>query len=136
MFFSSPYCRHCQRQQPNRFIAYLFVGTIATLISYGIFLAAYTIGAQYLVAVAAGYVLSAVFHFTANRSLTFAANGPVQSQLPKYAVVSALNCLVAVIGSAFFVEVLRFDPRVAAVLVIFITIFLGYYLSKSWVFKS
>lgn len=89
----------------------------------------------YPVAVVIAYSLAVAFHFFANRRFTFQVEAlSADGQVAKYVVVLAVNyCLqVAVIYCLY--ELATFNFYLAALVGIAITLFVGFFLLRFWVF--
>jgi putative flippase GtrA len=95
------------------------------------------IGWSYLVAVTAAYFVSTLFHFFANRHFTFGAGSDsLRRQILRYSAMWLINYAITVLVVSFCVERVGLSPYVGVCISIAATVFLGYFLSRYWVFKS
>jgi putative flippase GtrA len=96
---------------------------------YGLF------NTYYLVAVSIAYVTAVIFHFIANRNVTFGGrNGDTKIQIVKYAILAGLNYVVTLMVVALSVKYLILNIYVATALAILATLGIGYLGMKYWVF--
>jgi putative flippase GtrA len=120
--------------QDRSFRVYLVVGTINTLFYFALFSFCYrSIGLPHLVAVTIAYVLTMLFHFSANRIFTFKNSLPIRQQLVPYLLTCGINYLLTV---AILETFSRFwIPEVALLLSIAVTTLTGYLMLRAWVFR-
>lgn len=92
---------------------------------------------DYRVAVSVAYIAGVVFHFVANKSITFKQRNliDIHNQIARYLVLVAINYLLTIAIVIFVVEVLVFAPYMGLLLSMGATIVTGYLLSRFWVFK-
>lgn len=92
---------------------------------------------DYRLAVSVAYFLGVVFHFVANKSITFKQHDltDIQRQIARYLVLVAVNYALTLVIVIFAVEVLGFAPYVGVLLSMGATVISGYLLSRFWVFK-
>jgi len=117
---------------------YLFVGG-ATFIIYiaSIALAVKIFNSDYRIGVSVAYLIAITFHFCANRMFTFrATNDNLVDQSIRYVVILILNYLITLIVVSFCVGSLGFSPYIGAVFAIVLTVGVGYFASKFWVFSE
>jgi putative flippase GtrA len=116
--------------------SYLFVGGTAVALYYVLVYVLYQrLHAHYLVAVSFAYAASVTLHFTANRSITFAAaSADMKSALIKYALLAGLNYLVALGVVAIAVQHLSLNVYIGSTMAILVTMVIGYLGMKYWVF--
>ena len=121
-----------------RFSRFAGVGAITAAIYFSLFALLHDLfGVPYGIAVTCGYTAGVVFHFCANRNLTFNdSQGYVPSQLGKYGVVAAVNYLITIAVVRFAVEVLSLSPHWGVIAAVVITTFAGYALFDNWVFRA
>ena len=90
-----------------------------------------------LYAVSAGYFISTLFHYLANKHITFVdKSGYGISEVLRYAVVWFVNyCLtLGIVG--FCNEVFGTNPYIAVLLSLFLTTSMSFLLLRYWVFNS
>ncbi len=120
------------------FSRFALVGATTAAIYFGVFALLHDIiGVGYQIAVSCGYGCGVVFHFLANRSLTFKdAGGHIPAQLVKYAVVVGINYVVTLIVVGVTVEVFGLSPYLGVLAAVAATTLAGYALFASWVFRG
>ncbi len=122
----------------QRFLTYLIVGGLTFLLYFGFI--TLTVGMfhlDYRVGVSIAYVFAVSFHFLANRMFTFqATHDRLISQSIRYVGVLAVNYLITMIVVTFFVGRLGLTPYLSAAFAIVITVGVGYFASKFWVFRK
>ena len=113
------------------------VGLVTALLYFlAMWLAYGVLKLGYVLAVSVAYGLSTAFHYGANRYFTFVAQGgSVGRQLARYAVVWVLNYVVTLLVVRQCVEYWRLSPYVGVCCSVLITVCIGYFLSRYWVFK-
>jgi len=90
----------------------------------------------YILAVSVAYFVSTSFHYLANRYFTFAAHGGRHSwQLARYLVLWTINYVITILVVSICVEHLGLSAYLGVCAAVVITVFVGYFLSRYWVFK-
>jgi putative flippase GtrA len=120
------------------FLLYLTIGGLTALLYMGlIFFTVDLLGFQYQFGVSLSYFVATLFHFLANKKLTFqAANDKLVRQVPRYAGVIALHYLIVLGVVSVFVSVLGASVYIASALAILLASGVGYLLLKFWVFRG
>lgn len=91
---------------------------------------------NYIIAVSLAYAISTIFHFLANRHFTFeAALGRKSRQLLRYILLWVINYLITIFIVNVCVEHYRLTPYLAVCAAVTLTVFIGYFLSRYWVFE-
>jgi putative flippase GtrA len=119
-------------------LIYLFVGG-ATFVIYiaTIALTVEIFNSDYRIGVSVAYLFAITFHFFANRKFTFrATNYNLVDQSIRYVVILILNYLITLIVVSFCVGSFGFSPYLGAVFAIVLTVGVGYFASKFWVFRE
>ncbi len=89
-----------------------------------------------LYAVSAGYFISTLFHYLANKHITFGDRGGYSvSEVLRYAVVWFLNYCLTLCVVWFCNEIFAINPYVAVLLSLFLTTSTGFLLLRYWVFN-
>ncbi len=119
-------------------LLYLTIGGLTALFYMGlIFFTVDLLGFQYQIGVSFAYFIAALFHFFANKKLTFqAASDKLAHQVPRYAGVIALHYLTVLGVVSVFVSVLGISVYIASALAILLASGVGYVLLKFWVFRG
>lgn len=122
----------------REFLTYLIVGGLTFLIYFGfIALTVEMLHLDYRVGVSIAYVFAVSFHFVANRMVTFRASGDrLILQSIRYAGVLLVNYLITMLVVSFCVGKLSLSPYLGAALAIVVTVGVGYFASKLWVFRK
>jgi len=120
----------------REFLIYLFVGGVTFLIYIAIIaLAVEIFNSDYRVGVSIAYLFAVTFHFFANRTFTFGATKyRLVDQSIRYVAILILNYLITLMIVSYCVSSLGFSPYLGAVFAIVLTVGVGYFASKFWVF--
>lgn len=120
------------------FATYLVVGGLTAFIYFGfIALSVEILKLDYRVGVSVAYVLAVSFHFVVNRKFTFrAADQRIIQQSIRYFGVLVINYLITIGVVWFFVGRLGVTPYLGAAMSIVVTVGVGYFASKFWVFRT
>ena len=121
-----------------QFFRYLVIGGITALVYFGFFaLSVEGFQLNYRVGMSIAYVLAVTFHFLANRKFTFySKDGKLIYQWLRYLAVLIINYLVTLVVISFFVDQLGLSAYLAVMLSILVTVCVGYFASKFWVFRN
>ena len=122
----------------REFLIYLVVGGLTALVYFGLIaLSIEVLHLDYRVGVTVAYVFAVSFHFLSNRTFTFQAQGSkLVHQSIRYLGVLVVNYLITIGVVSFFVDRLGASPYVGAALSIAVTVGVGYFASKFWVFRN
>jgi len=91
---------------------------------------------RYIFSVSAAYFVSTLFHYLANRYFTFSAQtGQHRRQLARYVVLWIINYIITIIVVSICVEHLGLSAYLGVCAAVVVTVFVGYFLSRYWVFK-
>jgi putative flippase GtrA len=120
------------------FGSYLVVGGITALIYFGIIaLSEEFLGIDYRIGVSIAYIAAVMFHFFANRKFTFSCvDGRLIHQGVRYLGVLLLNYVVTLGVVSFFVDTLGGVTYLGALFAIGITVIIGYFALKFWIFEK
>lgn len=128
-----------KRMNHHRFILYVVVGSLSSLINYALFSLFYgLLHWHYQIALTLGFFSGAIFNFISNRTMTFSASAQSHSahkQLIKYLVLLISNYCANLGLTHMGVEFLFLSPYAAVLLSIVTTVLVTYLISKHWVFK-
>lgn len=115
---------------------FLTVGALSAVINFTAFAFLWNlIHINYQVAVSISYILSVIFHFTANRRFTFKSHGRnLHKHLIRYLVMATINYLLTLLVMHVVVEIFKFSPYFGVIASIGATVSVGYILARSWVF--
>lgn len=121
----------------QEFLTYLVVGGLTAIVYFGfIALSVEIFELDYRVGVTVAYVLAVSFHFLANRKFTFrAVNNQILHQSIRYLGVLMINYLITLGVVYFCVDRFGISTYLSAALSIVITVSVGYFASKVWVFR-
>lgn len=121
----------------REFLGYIIVGGLTALLNMG--LIALTVGALGLsnwIGMSIAYLLSAGFHFVANRFTFRALNNPISSQGPRYLSVLILNYLITISVVYILVTIVGVSIYLSAAIAMVVTAGVGYLALKFWVFQN
>lgn len=124
--------------QANHFLKFGIVGFItATIYFLVMWLMESVMGMHYLLAITIAYVLSTAFHFFANRHFTFkVGNEEKFFQLIRYLVMWLINYILTMLIVIICVQQIHLSSYVGVCGSVIVTVFVGYFLSRNWVFRS
>jgi putative flippase GtrA len=119
-------------------LLFLTVGSLSAIVNLGSFTVLWKyMGVNYQVAVSVAYVLSVIFHFTANRNITFKSHrSHYLKQVPRYLTMILVNYLITLAVTHFVVEILHLTPYIGIIMAIGITVNTSYFMSRYWVFHT
>ena len=119
-------------------LTYLTVGGLTFLIYFGfIALTLEMLSFDYRVGVSVAYVFAVSFHFFANRMFTFrAAEDRLIHHSIRYVGVLLVNYLITMAVVSFLVGRMGLSPYFGAAFAIVVTVGVGYFASKFWVFRK
>ena len=122
----------------SEFLTYLVVGGLTAFIYFSfVALSVEILKLDYRVGVSIAYVLAVIFHFVVNRKFTFhASDQQIFLQSIRYFGVLVINYLITVGVVWFFVGQLGASAYLGAAMSILVTVGLGYFASKFWVFRT
>lgn len=91
---------------------------------------------NYLISISLAYLIASGFHFLANRYFTFNAKyGRRDIQLFRYIVLWIINYIITMFVVNRSVEYFGLPIYVGVCASVLVTVFIGYFLSRYWVFK-
>lgn len=91
---------------------------------------------NYLISISLGYIIAMCFHFLANRHFTFDAKfGRRDTQLLRYIVLWGINYMVTLFVVNRSVEYFGLSIYLGLCASVLVTVFIGYFFSRYWVFK-
>lgn len=125
------------RQPLFAFAKFGLVGSITAVIYFLLmWLADVLLGLPYILAISFAYSVSTLFHFLANRHFTFSANHGHQSvQIFRYLIMWFINYLITILVVGLCCELFHLSPYVGVCVSVVLTMCVGYFLSRYWVFK-
>ena len=118
--------------------SFLMIGAIAALINFISFTFFWSIvGIPYDFSASIAYLCSVVFHFIANRTITFKnKNMRFLQQIGKYITMVGINYIITISIVRYVVLVLKLSPYFGIIFSIGTTVGTGFLLSRYWVFHS
>jgi putative flippase GtrA len=117
---------------------FVLVGGLSALVNFGVFGLLWNVfNVNYLIATVGAYLLALAFHFMCNRRFTFQSHGAnFFIHLKKYLALVVLNLSIAMLAMHFVVKELNFTPYLGIASGIVINVWIGYLVSRFWVFKT
>ncbi len=122
----------------NEFLTYFFIGGTATLMDWSIFwLVVKRLGLHYEIGLISAYALAGIFHFFANKFVTFQCKSKnLGSQYSIY-IVLTLSSLVTSMGViAILINLLALDKMTARILTTALMLIPNYLLHKNITFSK
>jgi len=122
----------------HEFAFYIIIGTIATAIDWGTFsLCFLKFQWYYQIALVSGYTLAAIFHYIANKIVTFKCTSKeLQKQLPLYISVAAVSLVMNMLVMALLVRFIPFPKVILRMATTIIMILPNYLLHKHITFSK
>lgn len=117
---------------------FCLVGATTALLNFSVFGILWNLlQINYRFAVTCSYILSALFHFTANRRFTFKSHGTdLHAHAFKYLIMILINYTITMCVMYIVVEILTLSPYFGVACSITATFGTGYLLAKYWVFRN
>ncbi|OFX74486.1 MAG: hypothetical protein A2X12_02185 [Bacteroidetes bacterium GWE2_29_8] len=115
---------------------YLVIGGTTAVINFSIFTFLWNFEhINYQVSISISYILSVIFHFTANRRFTFKSHDRnLYKHLAKYLAMVLINYLITLLVMHIAVEIFKLSPYIGVIASIGTTVGVGYFLARFWVF--
>jgi putative flippase GtrA len=122
----------------RKIFRFLLIGGFTFVMYYSILWICFSFASlPYVGAVAIAYSASIIFHFLANRRVTFNADGvELWRQLPRYIALALLNYVIQLGVIRVCYGMYGIDFYISAFLGVMLTMITGYLLMNSWVFKG
>ena len=116
---------------------FLLVGAISAALYLGISLVTVTwLHWNTFLGISIAFVMSTIFHYMANRHFSFqASSGRHRKQIPRYAVVWAVNYGISLLTVWLVSNVLGLPSFVTVVISAVLTSLSGYFLGRLWIFR-
>ena len=120
------------------FAKFGLVGSITAAIYFlVVWVADVLFGVPYVLGVSLAYFVSTIFHFQANRHLTFAsALGYQRLQIIRYLILWVINYLITMLVVILVAELFHLSPFIGVCISVLFTMCGSYMLSRYWVFKA
>lgn len=126
-----------EENSTRQFFNFLIVGSFNTGLSYSLFLALYLgLHANYLIAGITSYACCAITGFLMNRYFTFKSQISILEGVIKYFLVQFICLLTHSSIIIIATEKLNINPLISQLLGISITLFINFFISRQFVFKS
>ena len=119
----------------SQLIRFGVVGIISTLLNYLIFWVLVEIGAVYWISMVGGYLSGVAIGYKLNKVWTFHSQSKT-SHFLMYLSLYLCSLLVGLVSIIGMVEILNIQPKIANIIVIFITATINFLGSKLGVFRS
>jgi putative flippase GtrA len=92
---------------------------------------------DYRVGISVSYIISIIFHFSANRYITFQSyDSSMMPQIFRYITMASFNYILTLVIVFISVEMLHLSPYVGAGIAVIFTVIIGFLLAKLWVFQT
>src|SRR3990167_5951202 len=122
----------------NEFLTYFFIGGTATIIDWGMFwLTVNALGFHYEIGLISGYVLAGIFHFFANKFITFQCQSThIGSQYTVYIVLTLSSLMISMGVIAIFINIFSLNNMMARMLTTACMLVPNYLLHKNITFSK
>lgn len=122
----------------NEFLAYFFIGATATMIDWGMFwLTVKKLGFHYEVGLVSAYIPAGIFHFFANKFITFQCKSKsIGSQYSVYIILTLSSLMISMGIIAILINLLALDKMPARILTTALMLIPNYLLHKNITFSK
>jgi putative flippase GtrA len=109
--------------------AVIYAGLITVLVNY--------LRLDYRFGLTLAYITAVSFHFTANRYLTFRSyKSRLLTQILRYSMAAFVNYVITLVMVFVIVDKLHQDAYVGSLVSLFLTVVLGYFFARLWIFQT
>lgn len=120
----------------NYFIKFVCVGISNTLISLSIYYLLKSIGVNYLIATALGWIISSISGYFLNKIWVFKNKEAKKKSIFKYYLLYGSALLLNLVLMYIQVSILKISDNIAPLITLVITTLYNYFFSKKFVFKA
>jgi putative flippase GtrA len=100
-------------QNKKTFIKFLLVGTLNTIVGYGLYTFLLYMNIYYLVALTASHIIATTHSYLWNKYFTFKSTNKAEKEMPRFILVYAFIYFLNLILLFIFVNILRVNPLVS-----------------------
>ncbi len=126
-----------KREVSKQFFRFALIGLESTVLNYLVFLVLFHyVGVFYVLASALGFISGTLLGFIFNKLYTFESRANSLVKLPFYFMVYTFSLIFTIVFISFLVEILRINPLVSNLIVMFITTLINFFGTKILVFKN
>ena len=120
------------------FIRYVFIGAVTSALYFGFsYFLIRVLSIDYQLAASLSYIIAVGFHFFANLRFTFnCEKKDLYIHAKRYIAMMLINYIVVFSILTFLVETMQVEGYIASAISMFVLIFLGFVLSKLWVYSK
>lgn len=119
-------------KQISRFI---FVGILNTIVGYGAYFIFLHFNIYYVQALFIAYMIGIIHSYIWNKKWTFKSKENVKREILKFVLVYGITLLINLFLLAFFVEKLKFNPKIGQVFALGIVTMISFVGHKYWSFR-
>jgi len=123
------------RNTSIEFLKFSVVGIFNTVAGYAIYYVLLFYHLHYLAALLISYIFGILNNYYLNRYWVFASEHHFKRELPRFIIVFSANILLNVALLPVFVELLKFDPRIAQLFLQLCLAMLTFLGLKFWSFQ-
>lgn len=122
----------------NEFLAYFFIGATATMIDWGMFwFTVKKLGFHYEIGLVSAYIPAGIFHFLANKFITFQCKSKsIGSQYSVYIILTLSSLMISMGIIAILINLLALDKMPARILTTALMLIPNYLLHKNITFSK
>ena len=120
----------------KRFIKFISVGLLNTLVTYITFYLLLSLGINYKVAATVGYILGILNSYIWNKYWTFKSKKTIKVEFAKFIIVYLFSYIVNIITLTIFVEIFDMIPEIGEIFGISLATIISYLGLKYYSFKQ
>ncbi len=122
----------------NKFVKYVFVGGVATVVDWGSFFLTNTVfGLFYQVALVVAFTLGSITNYTLNRTLTFQSKSKkIAKQFTTHLTISVVSLVVNMGLMYVIVSIIGLSPMGGRVITTLVMLIANYFLHKNITFNN
>lgn len=124
------------KQIYSRFFKFGFVGLLNTLVGYGCFYIFLLLHFNYLLALTLSHIIGVTHSFFWNKFWTFKSKTKNISELLKFITVYTLVYIINFLLLFILVQKLKWNPKIAQLLILFIITIISFVFHNFWTFYS
>jgi putative flippase GtrA len=114
---------------------FILVGILNTLVGYGVYFTLLYFNIHYILSLLIANIVGITHSFIWNKWWTFRSNKHIKHELPKFITVYGVTFILNLVLLVVFVELLKFDKRIAQLFALLFTTVISYIGHKLWSFK-
>ena len=111
----------------NRFVKFIFVGILNTIVGYGTYALLIFFGFNYIISSTVSTIVGVINSFILNKKITFSDKGINKKTPFKFISVYLLSYFIGLFNLSIFIKKLGFNPYLAGFINLFITTLISWF---------